>query len=88
VTQLELEFLVAEWDDIRATLGNGYMTVTIPAITITYADTASGLAPRTDVFERCAITKEQPSLSQGTDPVKVKITFQPDEMVLNGVRAI
>lgn len=87
-TQLEIEFLIAEWDDLRSKLGSRYMLVEIPAITITYADEASGLSPRTDVFERCHVTKENITVSQGTDPAKIKVTFQPDEMVLNGVRAV
>lgn len=85
VTTLEMEFLSSEWDSYRTLLGSGYGDVEIPAITFTYEDTAAGLTARTDSFLKCQVTKEQPSVSQGTDPLKTRVTFQPSEMILNGV---
>lgn len=82
---LELEFLAAEWDTFRSLMGPGYGKRVIPAITLTYVDVAAGLVPRTDSFLQLTITKEQPSVAQGTDPLKVKVSFQPAQMVLNGV---
>ena len=84
-TTLVMEFLVAEWDSCRALMGPGYLDVEIPSISVTFIDPAAGLVPRTDAFLGCHVTKEQPSVTQGTDPAKVQVTFQPNQMVLNGV---
>lgn len=82
---LELEFLAAEWDTYRALMGPGYGSRSISAITISYVDVAAGLTPRTDAFLQLTITKEQSTVAQGTDPLKTKVSFQPAQMVLNGV---
>lgn len=84
-TQLMIEFLVAEWDSFRTLLGPGYGGVVIPGITFTFVDAAAGLVPRTDSFLNLTITKEQPTITQGTDPAKIQVTFQPTQMILNGV---
>lgn len=86
--QLELEFLAAEWDTFRNLLGPGYMEIEIPGVSITYVDAAAGLVPRTDTFLGNHIVKEMNSVTQGTDPLKTKVTFQPNQMVLNGVPAV
>lgn len=82
---LELEFLAAEWDSYRTLMGPGYGGLVISAITLSYVDPAAGLSPRTDTFLQLTITKEQQSVAQGTDPLKIKISFQPSQMILNGV---
>ena len=82
---LEMDFLVAEWDELRSRLGSGYGSVEVSAITITYADAAAGLSSRTDQFLSCHVTKEKPVVTQGTDPAKITVTFQPTEMILNGI---
>lgn len=86
VTQLSIEMLQGEWASARTALGPGYgQTLKIPAISIVYSDPLAGLNPITDTFLNLTLTKEQPTVSQGTDPAKIKLTFQPTEMVLNGV---
>lgn len=82
---LELEFLAAEWDTYRTQMGPGYGDIVISAITISYVDAAASLVPRTDTFLQLTLTKEQPTVAQGTDPLKIKVSFQPAQMVLNGV---
>jgi len=82
---LEVEFLASEWDTFRTLMGPGYGNVTIPAITISYMDVLAGLTPRTDAFLQLTVVKEQQSVAQGTDPLKTKVSFQPLQMVLNGV---
>jgi hypothetical protein len=85
IENLEIEFLVGEWDYIRAILGAGYLETASLPIVFTY--TGLGLIPRKDEFIDCKIINEQQVVTQGTDPVKVKVTFKPTEMVLNGVPA-
>lgn len=86
--QLEIEFLAAEWDACRLQMGPGYMETEIPAITISHVDPAAGLTPRTDSFLGCHIVKEQSTTSQGTDPLKTRVTFQPNIVALNGLPAV
>lgn len=84
-TTLDMEFLAAEWDSYRALMGPGYGNLAIPSISFTYIDPAAGLAPRTDTFLGCSVVSETITVAQGTDPVKVKVTFQPSQMILAGV---
>ena len=86
VEGLEVEFLASEWDALRTRLGPGYMMTTRIPISIVYVDT--NLEKRFDEFVDCKITGEQPSISMGTDPMKIKVTFKPSEMILNGVPAV
>lgn len=84
-TTLDMEFIASEWDEYRTILGPGYGNLLIPSITFTYVDAAAGLTPRTDAFLGCTIVKETSTVAQGTDPLKTKVTFQPNQMILNGV---
>ena len=86
VEGLEVEFLASEWDEIRATLGAGYLgrTLNLP-ITFVYVDT--DLTARSDEFVSCNITDEQPVVAKD-GAMTNKITFKPQQMILNGVPAI
>lgn len=87
VDGLEVEFLADEWDAIRTILGPGYLErdLNLP-ISIVYFD--ENMTTRKDEFVSCNIVDEQPIVSMGTDPLKKKITFKPQQMILNGVPAI
>ena len=86
VEGLEVEFLASEWDTIRTTLGAGYLqrTLNLP-ISFVYVDT--DLTARKDEFVSCNIIDEQPVVSKDGAMTK-KITFKPQQMILNGVPAI
>jgi hypothetical protein len=84
-TTLEMDFLASEWDSFRNQMGPGYGFREIEAIALTYQDLDADLVTRTDVFRGLSIVKEQPSVSQGTDPLKIHVIFQPNQMVLGGV---
>lgn len=85
VTTLETEFLRAEWATMKGQMLAGYGNLSVPAINFTYIDVIAALLPVSDTFISCAVTKEQPSVSQGTDPAKIRVTWQPNSMVLDGI---
>lgn len=80
-----LEMYVAEWDELRAALGNGYMRKVFN-VTVTYG--ADGLPVTTDTLEGCRIKKVDKAHSQGADGLKVKLDLDCMKILEGGLDPI
>jgi hypothetical protein len=80
-----LEMYLAEWDELRAALGNGYMRKVFN-VTVTYG--ADGLPVTTDTLVGCRIKKVDKSHSQGADGLKVKLELDVMKILENGLDPI
>jgi hypothetical protein len=80
-----LEMYMAEWDELRAALGSGYMRKSFN-VTITYG--ADGLPVTTDTLEGCRIKKVDKNHSQGTDGLKVKLDLDIMKILEGGLDPI
>ncbi len=77
-----LELYMAEWDELRAALGNGYMRKVFN-ISVTYG--ADGMPATTDTLEGCRITEVDKSHSQGSDGLVVKLSLDIMKILENGL---
>lgn len=80
-----LELYSAEWDELRAALGNGYMRKAFNA-SVTYG--ADGLPVNTDQLEGCRITEVSKDNSQGSDGLTVKLTLDIMKILEGGLDPI
>lgn len=74
-----------DYNDLIATLGNGYMEATFP-ITVNYSEINSPIV--TDVLTACRITSEEDSHSQGTDALVIAVDLDILYMTRNGLLPI
>lgn len=77
-----LEMYFAEWNDLRAALGAGYMRVPFDVV-VTYGP--DGLPATTDTLVGCRIKKVDHSHSQGTDGLMVKLDLDVMKILENGL---
>lgn len=80
-----VELYLAEWDEMRAALGNGYMRKSFN-ISVTYG--ADGLPVTTDVLEGCRIKGVEKNHSQGTDGLKAKLDLDIMKILEGGLDPI
>lgn len=80
-----LEMYLAEWDELRAALGDGYMRKSFN-ITVTYG--ADGVPVTTDSLEGCRIEEVDKSHSQGADGLVAKLTLNIMKILENGLDPI
>lgn len=80
-----LEMYLAEWDELRAALGDGYMRAVFD-ISVTYG--AEGVLVTTDQLVGCRIKKVDKSHSQGADGLVAKLDLDIMKIFENGVDPI
>lgn len=81
----EVEMYELEWENLKARLGNpfvGFGETAFP-IVVMYADKFQPTI--TDTLEGCRVTKVRKSPSEGSDPVKVKISIDVNRILHNDV---
>lgn len=81
----EIVFLASEADQIFAAQGSVLNDIGFP-MTLSYVDI--GLVARTDEFSGVHWTKVQPATSQGTDPVRITMSWKADSCKINGIPTI
>lgn len=77
-----LEMYLAEWDELRAALGDGYMRKVFD-VTVTYGP--DGLPATTDTLVGCRIKKVDKSHSQGSDGLVAKLDLDIMKILENGL---
>jgi hypothetical protein len=79
--EASLTMLKEEWDELLATLGNGYLEIGFP-ITACYAE--DGLPTNVDKLIGCRIKKVSDSHSQGNDGLEIKLDLSVMYITRNG----
>lgn len=80
-----LEMYLAEWDELRAALGNGYMRKSFN-VSVTYG--ADGVPATTDSLEGCRITEVGKDNGQGSDGLVAKLTLDIMKILEGGLDPI
>ena len=87
---LDFEIYLPQLDYLLSQLGDGYMQVSIPAITVNY-----GTDPETlpldviqDIIQGVRIMDIEASQSEGLDALTRKVTCMPQRILLSGFSAV